>query len=50
MTVEIKPGFDEDVVLTFPSKGHQANCAEPSCLKVMFSLDNNNTNFKRKRN
>ena len=28
MTVEVKPGYDKDVVMTFPSKGHQANCAE----------------------
>ena len=39
MTVEVKPGYDKDVVMTFPSKGHQANCAEQSCLKVKFDLD-----------
>ena len=49
MTVEVKPGFDSGDVLTFPSKGNQAKCAEQSCLKVKFELDNNQTNFKRKR-
>lgn len=27
MTIELKPGYDVDTVLTFPSKGHQAYAA-----------------------
>ena len=50
MTVEVKPGFDSGVVLNYPSKGHQANCAESSFLKVRFELDSNQTNFKRQNN
>jgi len=50
MTVEVKPGFDTDVVMTFPSKGNQAHCAEHSVLKVGFELDSDNSGFKRNGN
>lgn len=38
MTVQVKPGFSEDTVLTFPKKGNQAYAYFPSCLKVKFQL------------
>jgi len=38
MTVEVKPSFDTDTVLTFPSKGNEAYACHQSQLKVTFGL------------
>ena len=52
--VEIKPGFDTDTVLSFPSKGNEAPASKQSALKVKFNLNNevagHPVNFKRKGN
>ena len=50
MTVEVKPGYDVDTVLEYPSKGNQKFAEFQSSLLVKFRLDNseNPTNYKRK--
>ena len=39
LTVEVKPGFDVDTVLTYSSKGNQAYACTQSCLMVKFKLE-----------
>ena len=48
MTIEVKPGYDTDTVLTFPSKGNEAFSYKTSCLNIKFALEESETNFKRK--
>lgn len=40
MTIEVKPGDDEQVVHVFPQKGHEAFTQPQSALKVCFKLQN----------
>lgn len=40
LTVEVKPGYDVDTVLTYPTKGNQQYACKQSCLIVKFKLDN----------
>ena len=50
MTIEVKPGYDVDTVLVYPSKGNQAYAHPQSALNIRFKLDNssvNEQNFKR---
>lgn len=39
LTVEVKPGFDVDTVLTYPTKGNEAYACKQSCLVVKFKLE-----------
>lgn len=50
MTIEVKPGYDCDTVLTYPSRGHQAFAQHQSSLIIKFELDDEGckTNYKRK--
>lgn len=48
MTIEVRPGYDVDTVLTFETKGHEAYARKQSALKVRFSLQPTETNFTRK--
>ena len=36
MSIEVKPGFSENTVLEFPSKGNEAHAHRPSKLVVKF--------------
>jgi len=36
MNIEVKPGFSEETVLNFPSKGNEAHAHKPSQLIVKF--------------
>lgn len=36
MNVEVKPGFSEETVLTFPNKGNEGYAHKPSNLKIKF--------------
>lgn len=36
MTVEVKPGYSQDTVLTFANKGNEAYARQPSKLVVKF--------------
>uniref|UniRef100_A0A7S3CN57 Chaperone DnaJ C-terminal domain-containing protein n=1 Tax=Strombidium rassoulzadegani TaxID=1082188 RepID=A0A7S3CN57_9SPIT len=38
MTVEVRPGYDESTVLTYPTKGNQAFACKQSALKIRFEL------------
>ena len=44
MTIEIKPGYDTDKVITFPSKGNEAYAYHQSKLNIHFSLTNQDIN------
>ena len=48
MTIEVKPGYDVDTVLTFESKGHEVYAMKQSALKVKFQLEPSEINFERK--
>ena len=50
MTIEVKPGYDTDTVITYPSKGNQAFAQPQSSLVIKFELDDTDTpnNFRRK--
>jgi DnaJ family protein B protein 4 len=48
MTIEVKPGYDTDTVLTFSSKGHEAYALKQSALVIRFSLEPTETNYVRK--
>lgn len=51
MTVEVKPGFDTDSVLTFKTRGHEAHAHHQSYLLVKFDLISQpEVNYKRKGN
>lgn len=45
MTIEVKPGYDVDTVLSFPSKGHEAFARKQSELKIKFRLEPSGANF-----
>lgn len=50
MTIEVKPGYDVDTVLVYPTRGNQAYAHPQSALRIKFKLDNssvNEQNFKR---
>jgi DnaJ-class molecular chaperone len=36
MNIEVKPGFSEATVLTFPSKGNESHAYKPSKLLIKF--------------
>jgi len=38
MQIEVKPGFDTDTEIVFPSRGHEKHAYFNSALKVKFSL------------
>ena len=40
MTIEIKPGYDTDKVITYPSKGNEAFAYHQSKLNIHFELTN----------
>jgi|APSaa5957512535_1039671.scaffolds.fasta_scaffold120177_1 DnaJ-class molecular chaperone len=44
MTIEIKPGYDTDKVITFPSKGNEAFAYHQSKLNIHFALSNEDVN------
>jgi DnaJ family protein B protein 4 len=48
LTVEVKPGYDTDTVLRYPSKGNQAYACAQSCLVVKLQLDNTSSPYRRK--
>lgn len=51
MTIEIKPGYSTETVLTYPSRGNQGSAVPTSALKIFFELeDGASTNFKIKGN
>ena len=43
LTIEVKPGYDVDTVVSFPSKGHEAFAYHQSGLNVKFDLSNEDT-------
>ena len=43
MTIEVKPGYDCDTVVSFASKGHEAFAYHQSGLNVRFSLCNDDS-------
>ena len=47
MTVEVRPGYDVDTVLTFPSKGNEEYAKKQSSLRITFQLEQSDCNFKR---
>jgi DnaJ-class molecular chaperone len=49
LTVEVKPGFDTDTVLTYDTKGNQAYACRNSALIVKFALDNQAVDENRYR-
>ena len=44
MTIEIKPGYDTDKVIVFPSKGNEAFAYHQSKLNIHFALSNEDVN------
>lgn len=49
MTIEVKPGFSQETVLSFANKGNEAYSHKPSKLQVRFS-ENAHENYQRKGN
>jgi DnaJ-class molecular chaperone len=49
MNIEVKPGFSEESVLTFPSLGNEAYAHRPSSLVVKFKQAGH-SNYKRNKN
>jgi DnaJ-class molecular chaperone len=47
MTIEIKPGFDVDTVLEYPSMGNQAEACKMSIVRVKFDLDNSQPELQK---
>ena len=39
MTVQVKPGYDIDTVLTYPSRGNEAFAHHKSALVIKFELE-----------
>ena len=50
MTIEVKPGYDCETVLSFPTKGNEAFAQYQSALLIKFDLDDSDlkNNYKRK--
>ena len=49
LQIEVKPGYSEETVLEFPSKGNQAHAMKPSKLLVKFKQMPHD-NYRRKGN
>jgi hypothetical protein len=46
LIIDVKPGFDEETVLVYPSKGYEIYSLQRSALKVLFILDDQiNVNY-----
>lgn len=49
MTIQVKPGYDVDTVLTYPSRGNEAFAHHKSGLVIKFELEEGEFKTKYKR-
>ena len=50
MTIEVKPGYDTDTVMTYPTRGNEAFAQHRSALVIKFELEDGEHKTKYQRN